>query len=440
MGILASIQLEGRFVRFVNNQWIVISDTEALQKIAHAIQYQIRIDQSQPPMIANNSSNDVITAPIHQFSFTLAVDETEMMKLELDGEKEDKQQQVRHSLQSSHTYTVKPLHGSNMGFSHHIATADQHHRTQAYNSDSAYQDKYPTLQPDVSQPLSPCTNDVPDQPNTSVPTVSDLIDNHHTFPPDPASFVNFLLDPSTQQKQRVVGDYTNQEFHSNANSHVDALDQQQQSYTMNEFTVHPNDNDLMDCNKSQSLSSLSSVAEIIFDRSFHPPPTLQQQHSLSSFSREVHDDSKIASQMCVCESCTAVTMNPYQYTCHSYEITTADNVQQQMQQLSAINSMSQKSIDHKNPSMTCPEVDTHTSPLLLLSSVSQTQTQLLPIEMSETKASTSMSFHMATTSMDKFVTAPTQLPPPFPERIITQPTTTDSPSPLTTTVITEYEI
>ena len=50
LDILSTIQQGGRFIKLMNGKWITICDTEARQKIAHAIQHRIRANQAQPPI------------------------------------------------------------------------------------------------------------------------------------------------------------------------------------------------------------------------------------------------------------------------------------------------------------------------------------------------------------------------------------------------------
>ena len=194
MSILALIQQAGRFLRFLDNQWIVISDVEARQKIAHAIQYRIRdaLSQSVSGVVAPDSPEPVSTIAIVPRKVT----ETKML------EQKEEHQFSKHfekAFQSPDPMTMNQINTSDL-CSLGLCSPGEQGQEQAYHHEKVHQES-PLTQFDVPLPL--CLQAV-----SSMPNVSDVINDTRALSPFPAfTAQQHHISSFTHEGQPAVSDY-----------------------------------------------------------------------------------------------------------------------------------------------------------------------------------------------------------------------------------------
>ena len=349
---MSSIQQQGRFVRLVDGQWIVISNVEARQKIAHAIQYRIRNDHT---VMADTTITELSAVPASLFATSVPAEAKEARTLELERH-EPQREDTTHllqSLRSLYPTSVNQMYDGELGVTRRSPTGEQHPPQEpSYLNDNRNREWCcPKLEP--SDAPRPPSSGISFHPVTGVvPRVSNVMDHRTVFlPQHPEPFsVQPYLDPFIHEKSRAVSDFNihhqsyEQPYDNNGIQQQQQQQQQQQSHLLlNDFSPHTGT-----IQRSCDLESAVMLENPI------DPPLLQPKHSFSSMTEieELYGDSKIAAPTLLAwesgctinsfqESGSSLNMsslsnhqnpNPFQ----GYEATTAENIQQQMQQLGEI--------------------------------------------------------------------------------------------------------
>jgi hypothetical protein len=444
--ILSTIQQEGRFVRFIDNQWIVISDEEARQKIAHAIQYRIRLDISQP--LAGRDISDP-PEPVSAAREIVTNETTATKPLELKVTKplelKEETQLTDHfqeSFRLPNQITVNQMYqyNCNLHFSSQGSPGEQEsspgeqesspgaqEQEQAYRHETEHRESL-LEQFDVPQPSKDFSS-MYHQATLAIRRVSDdgVIENC-TFSPFPPFTTQHPFNICTHDGQCAVSDNIN--YKPYENSHINGTQQQQQNCQQNNMLSHTIPNGCASPNHDQR-----PPLSLTFEAAFDPTP-LQGHHSFSSFpdmddkvsptiflaSESIDtidtfpDDSaesvKIGNEVLVYPDAssfclTSFAHNPLYNARQGYEVTTTENIFQQLQQIGAIpTSHIFLSLQNHHPNGT--EVGCYNkSALSLLATVSNNQQ---PIASTERVIPEAGLFHMLSTSMDDLASTPLSLP------------------------------
>ena len=417
MNILSSIQQTGRFLRFMDNQWIVISDGDARQKIAHAIQYRIRNDLSQP------LSGVITSDPLEPTSSTSAIEPNESAETKTLEVQEEYQwtKNFQQPIKLPTPMTTNQMCTSDLRISSQDSTGEQE-QEQTYRHKNVHPESQ-LEQFDVPQPLQDFSP-LYVQATSTVPSVSDVAIENRSFSPFPAFTERQPLNSFTHEGQRAVSEYIHWKSYEDFQ-----INEAQQHHCLHRNTLlsHTIQNMCVSTNHDPFPSSSMNL-----DASFDPLP-LQQQHSFSSTDIgekvsppiflasessltmdtfiESGDSTGMAKQLVnevvPCpdlSSCclSSLSNHPNHNVRQGYEATTAENIMQQLQQIGAL-PMNNNFISHPKHRAKATDVGYYNSALSLLSTVSKHQQE---ISSAESEVLEPGLCYISSKSLDDFTSAP----------------------------------